>query len=116
MAFAAVLGGRAGRCTTAGTGGGNGIKTTLIERVALEQTAACEPAASPRAMTGDRLVSVVGTGRIKAALITDERTQRQLVTPNQRAQAVLRDLLDFHKPSSPGPQTKCRELGAAHGL
>jgi hypothetical protein len=106
MAFAAVIGGRAR----------NGIKAALVERVAFEQSAPREPAASPRTMTADRLVSIMRTGRMEAALVTDERTERQLVTANQRAQTVLRDLPDFHKPSSPGPQTKSPELGAAHGL
>jgi hypothetical protein len=60
--------------------GWNGIKAASMPWMTFAQSPASEQAAACNTMFDDSLLSVIGTAGIKAAMLTQKRTDAELVT------------------------------------
>lgn len=72
-------------------GGRHEIATARIPRMAFAQALGRQQAAKRRAMQHNRFRSVTGTGRVKTAAGTKERTEAQLVSADQQQQDFFHD-------------------------
>jgi len=65
------------------------------------EPAQCQPATAQRTMLLECFECISRAGGMKSALIADERAQGALIQPDQTAQAILRNMLNFQALSSP---------------
>ena len=66
-------------------GSGNGVNPARVERVAAAQAAGAEPGAAQRPVFFNGLMGEAGTGRVKTAIHSQQRTDKALVTTDCRA-------------------------------
>jgi hypothetical protein len=83
---------------------GDGVVAAILAGPASEQTASREPAASRGAVDVDRLVGVLGAGRLKTATPPEGRRYRTLVEANEeqeRCSQVRLPVLGRKQPTTP---------------
>jgi hypothetical protein len=68
------------RIGTAGLFGWNGIKAASMPWMTFAQSTASEHTAARNAMFNDSLLRIIGAAGIKAAMLTQKRTDAELVT------------------------------------
>ncbi len=70
-------------------GAWNRIVAAWVERMAFHYPAQRIPAAFQCPMNLNRLQGIAGTNRVKAAIRTEERAQKEAIAPNQKGQNLL---------------------------